>query len=305
MKHFAGLLALAMVPTVVQADVTVYGKGDVALQYVDRSGEETAELVDNSSRIGLKGSETLTDGLEAIYQFEYGTYVDDGDSDGRTLGQRNIYIGLRGDWGSLLAGKVDTPLKRVQNKVDLFNDLEGDIGYLFAGEVRASNTVQYRSPVLAESLSGSVAYITYEEEGVDPGVSASGSFQRGAFYLGAALDSNVAMPDSEAARLAARVSIASIHLGALVEHYEDNQVEEDGALVSVLWELTEAWSLKAQGGVSDINYSGGESLSLGVDYHFSDNTKVYGYYTNETNDLGCAGQGCDDDYLGAGLSLSF
>ncbi|WP_347331910.1 porin [Marinimicrobium locisalis] len=310
-KVLVPLVLTASFPAVAVADVQVYGKGNVALQHADETGNSKAELVSNSSRIGVKGSESLREGLEAIFQFEYQTNVDDGGGDGETFSQRNIYVGLRGKAGTLLAGRIDTPLKKAQNKVDLFNDLEGDIKYLFAGENRRSNQVQYRSPVVGEYFSGAIGYITYEEDGVDPGISASVSYDRGPLYLAAAVDRDVVMeegaviPDADVARFVARYSISVVHVGALFETYDDGFIDEDGALVSVLWDLNENWDLKAQAGSSDINNGGGESVSLGADYRLSAKTKLFGYYTNETNDWGCGGVGCDNDYLGVGMELKF
>ncbi len=45
------------------------------------------------------------------------------DEDKSTFKQRNIYAGIKGQYGSLLAGKNDTPTKQAQKKIDLFNDL--------------------------------------------------------------------------------------------------------------------------------------------------------------------------------------
>lgn len=313
MKYILAPMILALsLPGLAMADFRVYGKANVALQHADDSPDpdtlpETSkvELVSNASRIGVKGSEVLTDELEAIFQFEYETQVDDGDKSGQTFSQRDIYVGVRGKAGTLLVGKVNTPLKGAQDKVDLFNDLEGDINYLFAGEVRANNVVQYKSPVFGEYFSGSVAYIASEEDGIDPGISATASYRNAGLYLAIAQDSDVQTEGSDLTRLVARYSIESVHVGAMFEAYESALVDEDGAFVSVLWEATDVWSFKAQAGSSDINSSGGESVSLGADYKLTGNAKLFGYYTNETNDVGCDGSGCDDQYLGVGMSLSF
>lgn len=317
-KFLAPLVLAAGLPCVVSAaDVQVYGKGNVSLQHADETGDSKVELVSNNSRIGVKGSEMLTEGLEAIFQFEYETSIDDGDDGGETFSQRDIYVGLRGEAGTLLAGRMNTPLKRAQNKVDLFNDLEGDIGYLFLGENRVSNQLQYRSPVMGEYFSGEVAYITYEADGIDPGVSASASYNGGPLYLAVAVDQDVIIPDSDTARLVARYSFGVVHIGALFETFESGPVEIDGALVSLLWDLNERWDLKAQAGSSDISsdntsasgFGDGDSLSIGADYRLSDRTKLFGYYTNETRNLGCgivsSPTDCDDEYLGVGMELKF
>jgi len=298
------VVALSL-PSLATADFRVYGKANVSLQHADESGDSKMELVSNASRIGVKGSEALTDELEAIFQFEYETQVDDGDKGGQTFSQRDIYVGVRGKAGTLMVGKVNTPLKSAQDKVDLFNDLEGDINYLLKGEVRANNVVQYKSPVFGEYFAGSVAYIASEEDGVDPGVSATISYRNAGLYLAVAQDTDVQVEGADLTRLVARYSIDNVHVGALFETYEDAATDEDGAFVSVLWEATDVWSFKAQAGSSDINEGGGEAISLGADYKLTDKTKLYGYYTNETSDLLVNGAGRDDQYLGVGMSLSF
>ena len=301
------LVALLGLPSVAVADFRIYGKGNVSFQAVDESGERTSELVSNASRLGVRGSETLREGLEVIYQLEYEVQIDDGDKNDRTFNQRDSYIGLRGRMGSLIAGKLNTPLKNIQDAVDLFNDLEGDLNYLFAGEVRADNVVQYISPAYGRYFTSSVAYIAPEEDGLDPGVSAATTFQYEDLYLAVGGDSGVQAPDADLFRIAGRYSFAAVglHVGALYEFYDDGVIEEEGSLVSLLWEASEQWAFKLQGGTSDINHGGGEAVSVGVDYRLSPSTKLYGYYTNESRDLGCGVERCEDQYLGAGLSVTF
>src|SRR6187551_2741003 len=63
------------------------------------------------SRLGVQGDFDAASGLNVFYRIEYGVDADNGtNSNGRELVQRNIFGGLRGSWGALLAGKNDTPL---------------------------------------------------------------------------------------------------------------------------------------------------------------------------------------------------
>ena len=118
----------AVLPLSALADATIYGKANVSFQSTDEGGDSITEVVSNASRIGFKGSESLSDGLKAIYKFEFEVQVDDGEKDDKTFTQRNIYVGLQSDSkGTVIIGKFDTPLKVAQKKVDLFSDLEGDI----------------------------------------------------------------------------------------------------------------------------------------------------------------------------------
>lgn len=105
-----------------------------------------------SNRIGVKGSEDLGGGLKAIYQVELGIYLTDQDgkiADGEKgyVKFRNSFIGLAGDWGTLLVGRHDTPEKIATAKLDLFSDTLADYNSTLGfADVRADNTVAYISP---------------------------------------------------------------------------------------------------------------------------------------------------------------
>jgi len=115
MKKYALTMAAVSVMaanTAMAADVTVYGKANVSLQMVeeettgaaDTVTQDNWELLSNASRLGVKGKAELTESLDAIYKFEYETSLDDGDKKGQTFTQRNIFVGVKGDWGTVMAG---------------------------------------------------------------------------------------------------------------------------------------------------------------------------------------------------------
>ncbi len=302
-KKLIALIVAASLPLSALADPQIYGKASVALQSADENTASNIELVSNSSRIGVKGEQEISEGLSAIYQLEYQTFIDDGGSS-RTFTQRNIFIGLKGAAGTVMAGKFDSPLKKAQGKVDLFNDLEGDINFLVMGDNRVSNIVQYSSPKFGPNMQANVAFIANEDEAVDNGISASTSYQEGPIYLALALDSDV-IAGADQVRVVGHYSFGDVQLGALYETFDNDLRDEDGFLVSALWKTTDLWSLKAQWGDSDVKFEGSQALSLGADYKLSDRAKLFGYYTHEESDLGCGNLECDSDYLGVGASLSF
>ena len=61
------------------AAVQFYGKANVSINHTDASNSDTLKLNSNASRIGVKGSYEVSEGLKAIYKFEYETFIDDGD----------------------------------------------------------------------------------------------------------------------------------------------------------------------------------------------------------------------------------
>ena len=149
----ASAIALASI-TAAHAAPTVYGKAFLTLDYVstdydaaNKTDEDTFKLTSNSSRIGFKGQDDLTDTTKLIYQLEYQIYPDD---DSQQFRSRNTYVGLaHNTLGTVLAGRHDTPLKLVQNKVDVFNDTLFDMANAgVSGENRANNVLAYQSPAL-------------------------------------------------------------------------------------------------------------------------------------------------------------
>ena len=77
------------------------------------------DVHDNSSRLGVRGSEDLGGGLSAIYQFEFGVDMTDG---GNFVSNRPKWVGLKGDsWGSVTAGTQWTAYYNVLGATDQFN----------------------------------------------------------------------------------------------------------------------------------------------------------------------------------------
>jgi predicted porin len=308
---FVTLASLA--PAMAMADITLYGKANVSLEWVEKGDTSHSALESNSSRVGIKGSEKLNDSVEVIYQFEYEANVDDNDDD--ALKQRNIFIGVKGDFGQIIGGHIDTPLKNAQNKVDLFNDLRGDIkNYISPNDNRTDNTVMYSSP----SASGFVAHLAYiasEDEDRDDGKSLSLTYTSDSLYLALAFDQDVEAENAEALRAIAQYDISAWQLGLLYEQYEAEGADsQDAWMVSALYNLNSKWALKAQYAQSEIAFSYGtglttdesESMSIGADYKLSKNVKVYGFYTAITaEDEGVAGDVVDNSYAGIGMDFRF
>lgn len=161
MKKIALVSAIALASiTAAHAAPTVYGKVLLTGEYTDvddktSKNDDTSntKLVSNSSRIGFRGEDDLTDTTKLVYQLEYGIDVD-ADSNARKTNQqfysRNTYIGLaHNTMGTLLAGRHDTPFKLAKGGVDVFNDYDNvGLGKLMAGEQRVDNVIAYKSPTL-------------------------------------------------------------------------------------------------------------------------------------------------------------
>jgi predicted porin len=104
-----------------------------------------------ASRVGVKGSEDLGGGLKAIYQVEFGVNLNDTDGNlvdnADAITYRNTFVGLAGNFGTVLLGRHDTPMKISTAKLDLFADTMADYnGTVGFRDLRADNVVAYISP---------------------------------------------------------------------------------------------------------------------------------------------------------------
>jgi predicted porin len=289
-------------------DGKVYGKVNVSIVNEDKaSGSDQWELNSNASRIGFKGKTELNDSLSVIYKLEYETSVDDGDKSGQTFTQRNIYVGLTGGFGTLIAGKHDTPTKLAQKKIDLFNDLEGDIKNTFEGENRESNIVMYTTPKMG-GFAATLGMIASESEDVDgdgedddgfDGTSLALSYTADNMYFALTNDKDIDGMDN-LVRAVAQVNISDLQLGVMWQDAEKHSgYEEDGYFLSAKYKIGKV-ALKAQYGEveGDDNHEE-ETMSLGLDYKLGKKTKAFAFYTqNEDNSN-------DDDYFGVGLEHKF
>jgi predicted porin len=115
----AGLLAAPLAAQAQTANVTLYGRLNITMEAVsgkavDPNLPATAapvnrtvyRLSSNSSRLGVRGSESLGGGLSAIFQIESSI---NGDSGGGTLAGRETFVGLQGSWGTFKMGNFLAP----------------------------------------------------------------------------------------------------------------------------------------------------------------------------------------------------
>ncbi|WP_395143224.1 porin [Moraxella atlantae] len=171
MKKIALVSAIAIASiSSAQAAPKVYGKIFLSTDYVstdyddkDKKDEDTFKLNSNSSRIGFRGDDTLNDDIDLVYQLEYEINPDD--EKGKQFTSRNTYLGLSNrQYGTLLAGRHDTPFKLSKGNVDVFTNNSGaglsldkigpsysngvkDLSYNL-GETRANNVIAYKTPAI-------------------------------------------------------------------------------------------------------------------------------------------------------------
>lgn len=149
-----------------QSSVTLYGIVDAGINSVSNGATRTTGIdsgLQSGSRFGLKGTESLGNGLSANFVLETGINVDTGGfAQTNTAFGRQAYVGLNSDsLGSVRLGLQYTPLRQAVDAIDPFNiGLAGNALKTLGGggyQERVKNAVTYSTPSWA-GFSGQVAY---------------------------------------------------------------------------------------------------------------------------------------------------
>lgn len=282
-----------------------YGKISVGMQYsdLDDGTASDKELTSYASRFGVKGGSKLDSGIEVIYQLEWEVDVADlGGSD--NIKSRNQFIGLKGGFGEITAGRRDTALKLLQSGFDPFSDYEGDMKHIFAGKNRMSNTVSYFSPTFND-FQVAASYVFAEDDLEDDGVSMTVTygdkkFSNTDFYVGVGMDD--AVKGKDIVRAVAMTKLGTTQVGVLWQDQEDiDGTNQADGFVGNLVQPWEQFTFKLQ--YQMLSFADGDesSLAAGVDYKLGKNTKVFGWYTGRDLDNVDAQQ----SYVSLGIEHKF
>lgn len=298
----AVLSALSFSATTTATELDFYGKANVTIQSNDEGDGRYTEVKSNASRVGIKGSHKIDDNLSVVFKAEFEVDID---SDGDTFKDRNQYLGLKGSFGEILAGKNDTVLKQSQGKVDLFSDLNADIKKLWKGENRIENSITYKSPKFNNIQLG-VTYLSQDDkETPNEGFSFSAVYgdkklKKTDFFASIARDEDVKGYDTT--RVTLQGKIGAVVVGGIYHQQESvsSGAELDGFMVSAKYKVNKV-TYKAQ--VQTASEDGGDdtsAITLGADYKLSKQAKLFGYVTSFDLDTKE-----DKDYLAVGVEYKF
>jgi len=194
----AGALAAPAAVFAQASNVQIYGKLNLAVDNYSATGatapnsdiKSRYRVVDSSSRIGFRGTESLGGGLSAVFLMESGVNVDTGTGLGQsgltnvssgTLSSRLGHVGLQGGWGLLTIGKSNVWWGNFpqEQAVVLWTNTGvlstfGILGRgMSVGVSRQNNTVQYTSPTWG-GINAVVSYSPNRQEAQGVNLKADG-----------------------------------------------------------------------------------------------------------------------------------
>ena len=298
----------------------IYGKINIAAD----DGDGTDDYVNNASRLGIKGIVDL-DGLTGIYQVEYEIDPTDGyaqdevkNSNGYVTKsamiakQRNTFVGLKGDWGTVKLGFHDTYLKLAQGKVDLFNDLRGDIKTTFSGEDRTSDFLGYESPVFG----GGFQFKYNLSDGGSATNGGTGNRDANAYAISyktkkiyaayASEDNSTKSSGEDHTRIVIQVPIGPVKIGFIDQESEIGTSKDDSTMFNIAWKATDKLTVKFQ--TMDKQDENGitqdDVTSFGIDYKLAKKVKLF-FYDTEHEDGVISISNQPKDYTGIGIEFKF
>src|SRR5438128_2924343 len=175
----AGAFALPVAAQAQTANVTLYGRLNIDLEFIngkqpDGSNPTVNRVSSNSSRLGVRGTESLGGGLNAIFQIESSI---NGDTNAGNLGGRETFVGLQGDWGTLKLGRFLTPYDDILpifgNAPTLTTSIlstaaiwaQGPLSKVQGGfDARLGNSLRYETPPLG-GFTGELQYSSRDSSG--------------------------------------------------------------------------------------------------------------------------------------------
>jgi predicted porin len=199
-RHLLTLaIAATLLPLAAQAAPRVYGQLNLSVDYMDADVTPSAdvwELNSNSSRVGVKGAEKLTEEYTAVYKMEWAV---NGDMGGADLNARERYIGIKHyQWGTVRLGFIDAPFKNAEDDIDAFNDLTHlDMDNFLTGQNRLNNSINYVSPKFLDVFGANITMQPGEqtrsvsENHLADGYSAAFSYEDDSLYLSYAMDKDI------------------------------------------------------------------------------------------------------------------
>ena len=289
-------------------DVVSVDTNPVTPIVTDVQNTDSLSMNNQTSAIGIKGSEDLGNGLKAFFKAEF--QIDPSERN-KNITDRDQYIGLKGGMGTVKFGTVTGNYKAKGGSVDpmyrtslegrgalaMQSPLHGNAGR-FGG--RLTDAVQYSSPKMGGMQM--VINTTFDAasttggESIDETIGAGFRYEAKAFsvyvdYIDVSGQDTATETWSESAtKIGGTFKTGPVKLGIQLEQTED-LVGSDYMMISANYSIDKNNAIYfAYGTRSDINDggtiddSGSQSVALMYNHNMSKNTNVYVGYGSRSDD---------------------
>lgn len=281
----AGAMSFTAVAQAAEVDYDLYGSLRVK---AESAKDQSLDIKDNSSRIGIKASTQLDGGITGIARLEFKTNTETAD----TGAGRLAYIGATGDFGTVTAGRQWTPQYLwTSSKVDILDHGSNPThSYTYAG--RQGNTLAYISPDLGGlQLAGVVIAAGGHEDDAATGdefdaYNLAAHFAAGGFSVGVAsvmFQNNV---DENYTAVAASYEMGPAYVAV---DFTDNGIQNKET-----FEVAGSYSMgKATALANFVSFDKGEQVAAEVQYKLGAKSRVAATFVVADSDAEAAGESTD------------
>jgi hypothetical protein len=253
--------------------------------------------------------------LTAIYKLEQEVSVGSGSAD--TFTTRNTYVGLKGFFGQVIAGKHDTPFKIIGSKWGLFGDSVGERRSVLGAKSSGGNTMNQRGEnaiMWSKKFGDLKAMVMYSADASDDdpdvvdtkgdtlaSVGVLYKSKSSPFYFGAAYEDWDSLKGSatDGYRVMAGYKAGFGQVGVIYEDISSKDTSLDRSVYGLngKYKLAKGLDLRGQVLVADDSAAGAETgatrVSLGIFKKYDKQTQLYAAYGQTDNDANAKYQGVD------------
>ncbi len=353
-KILAAAVAASISAPVVAADVTISGAIRQSVDVVDYTVKNTTagteakidnvQINDRLSNLKLSGSEDLGNGMKAIFSAQWFLNISGPSatapglstnnwtlSDGNNPSEfgntaawshGNAFTGIAGDFGTVLIGRHDHPVKMSTGKLDIFANTAADNTMLYqtGADLRANGTVAYVSPSFSgfKVLGAMVPGENNEADGIADAYSVAAMYDNAGLYLSAGYEEGDACidflegatcaagdNDYEQTRLGAGYTMDAFHVNAV---YTDIDNTYDSWKVAGSYTMgnnklkAQYWDLDGEGDSVEL-----DGWTIALDHNFSKRTQVSVLYNtfDGKGSVGAVDYTTDNDLFSVQMNHSF
>jgi predicted porin len=334
-----GTLAAPAVAFAQSSNVTLYGRANVSVEATKAGTATIVQVVNNASRLGLRGFEDIGGGAKVVFQIESSVNMDSG---GGAIAGRDTWLGLESNWGTFRAGRMTSALYYAtrdslpENNHDtgnasdaLFGQAQNTQTAAAYGGGRFNNAIYYSTPRFAGfKVEATYAALTETSVPTRPGHSEIAlQYENGPFYFGTGYTytktaNTTTTSKAEYNKAFPILAVYDFKAAVVGVGYEraERELPGTGTVHRNYWRVAGMVPVGAHefhvsygdaGDVSGQNDSGAKEWIVGYNYNLSKRAKVYAFYVKVDNDRnGAYGfltntPGVDNSSFAVGMRLNF
>lgn len=153
-------------------NLNIFGHINTSISQADTrfatKSKSSGTTIENSTTLGLKGEETISDETQILYKISFKVYNATRSGDTAPVKASSTYLGISNTLGTVLIGRNNTVFKSTASNMDIFDSTDASISHLIAGQTRSSDSINYYSPPIQSNLTLNSTYLMAANQEDDP-----------------------------------------------------------------------------------------------------------------------------------------